>query len=492
MNGFRLLKHLSIYSTGSLLVAIAGFISFPILTRIFTVADYGVMNLVSVTMLLLLGVAKLGQQHSTIRFHSSSAATGNADDIAVFRSTAVGGMLVTSTVVMLVWLLVIFLVPAHWWNDPRVRGVFLLTAALIVIRTMDSAITNLMRAEQRSAALTVYSVSKRYAVLGVVVAALLLISPTLQGFFTATLIAETVAVLTLAVVVLRGVGLSASKFSPTLLRSMLAFGIPMVGYEISANILALGDRYALQFILGAEAVGVYSAAYNLCEYVQTIVIASVSQAAVPMYLKIWEEQGREPTERMLGNALYYYVLIAVPITFGLWSVAPELIGILASEKYLDGASSVPWIVAGMAIDGCMIMVAAGLYVQKQSKKIVALVLGAAILNALLNLLLIPTLGIKGSAIATFLSHLALAGAAYHAARGYVSVPLPWAAACRALISSLVMYSVISQIELPSEMAELVARVVAGAVIYAALILALDVQARKMTLSTLARVSKVVT
>jgi len=489
MNGFGLLKHLSIYSTGSLLVAIAGFISFPILTRIFTVADYGLLNLVSVTMLLLLGVAKLGQQHSTVRFHSISAATGDPGELATFRSTALGGMLATSVAVALIWFVVVFLLPAHWWNDSRVRGIFLLTAVLIVTRTMDSAISNLMRAEQRSAALTIYSVCKRYGVLAAVVATLLLISPTIHGFFTATIVAETAAVSILAIVILRGTGIGPARFSTPLLRSMLAFGIPMVGYEVSANILALGDRYALQFLLGPEAVGVYSAAYNLCEYVQTIVIASVSQAAVPMYLKIWEEQGREPTERMLGSALYFYVLLSLPMVFGMWAVAPELIGLLATDKYIDGASSVPWVMAGMSIDGCMIMVAAGLYVQKQTRKIAGLVIGAAVLNVLLNVALIPLLGIKGSAIATFFTHLGLAGAAYGVARKYVTVALPWGAATRSLFASAVMYAVVSAIELPVPSATLVVRVIAGALTYGLLILAIDVQARKVTLSTLSRVSR---
>ena len=43
----RLLVQASHYSFASLLSTLAGLISFPLLTRIFSVADYGVMNLIA-------------------------------------------------------------------------------------------------------------------------------------------------------------------------------------------------------------------------------------------------------------------------------------------------------------------------------------------------------------------------------------------------------------------------------------------------------------
>jgi Polysaccharide biosynthesis protein. len=49
---------------------LASIISFPILTRIFSVAEYGTMALVTSTILFLVGIGKLGLQHSVVRYYS--------------------------------------------------------------------------------------------------------------------------------------------------------------------------------------------------------------------------------------------------------------------------------------------------------------------------------------------------------------------------------------------------------------------------------------
>ena len=58
------------------------------------------------------------------------------------------------------------------------------------------------------------------------------------------------------------------------------FGVAM--NEFSGRILSMGDRYLIQNILGADSVGVYSAAYNLCDYIRSILLGSLVAAAQPM------------------------------------------------------------------------------------------------------------------------------------------------------------------------------------------------------------------
>jgi O-antigen/teichoic acid export membrane protein len=46
----RLLVHTSHYGLTSLFSMIAGLVTFPILTRVFSVAEYGTMNLIAATL----------------------------------------------------------------------------------------------------------------------------------------------------------------------------------------------------------------------------------------------------------------------------------------------------------------------------------------------------------------------------------------------------------------------------------------------------------
>ncbi len=50
----KLFSHALKYSVSSLLVTVAGFISFPIFTRLFSVAEYGLISYVSSALMVLL------------------------------------------------------------------------------------------------------------------------------------------------------------------------------------------------------------------------------------------------------------------------------------------------------------------------------------------------------------------------------------------------------------------------------------------------------
>ena len=66
----RLAAHFSRYSLASLLVTLASIVSFPFLTRIFPVADYGMMSLIGVLVTATAAVGKLGLQQAALRFYS--------------------------------------------------------------------------------------------------------------------------------------------------------------------------------------------------------------------------------------------------------------------------------------------------------------------------------------------------------------------------------------------------------------------------------------
>src|SRR5512138_2182370 len=98
------------------------------------------------------------------------------------------------------------------------------------------------------------------------------------------------------------------QFSWPLYSSMLAFGIPMMASELGGVVLNLSDRFVLQHFMGPEPLGLYSAAYNLCDYVQNILIFSMGQAIVPMYVRIWRQQGEPATRRFVQDSMHYYFL----------------------------------------------------------------------------------------------------------------------------------------------------------------------------------------
>jgi O-antigen/teichoic acid export membrane protein len=252
----------------------------------------------------------------------------------------------------------------------------------------------------------------------------------------------------------------------------------MIGYELAGVILNVGDRYVIEALLGTGPLGLYSAAYNMCDYVRSIFILSIGQAVVPIYMRMWAEDGAEATRSFLGQSLRQYVLLAAPVMAGVSAVGSELLPFLASDKYAGGTVVLPSVIAGMVFSGATAITGAGLFLHKRAVTIMTLVVTAAALNVGLNLVLIPRIGILGAALATLLAYAALLAATTAFSQREVTVPLPGGALLKAGLLALAMYVLVVQIDAGGRLATLVARVAAGVLIYGSGLLAVDSPTRE--------------
>ncbi len=479
----QLAVHVSHYSLASLLTTIAGFISFPLLTRIFSVGDYGVMSLVAASVTIAAAVGKMGVQHSVLRYHSEISAGKRPFTHRQLSSTTVLGALGTGLAAAAVLLAVTGLAPAGTLGDGRVRVLLAIMCVAVVMQVVGSSLVNFTRAEMRTKLLVIYQVAKKYAGLGLILIAVLLVSRTLTAFYLATALGEALAVVALALVLFRRGGLPRprlAEFSPALFKEMLRFGIPMmVGYELSGIVLAVGDRYVIEALIGPEPLGLYAAAYNMCEYVQLVFISSVGQAIMPIYMKTWDENGREATSAFIDQSLRSYALFGVPVVAGVAAVGSELLPALASSKYAAAGAVIPWVVAGMVVDGANAMVGAGLFIERRTRRIMAIIMSCAALNIGLNLVLVPRLGIVGSALATLVSYSATAVLLAVFGRRFLAVTLPWPTLARAGAASLLMYLVVTGLFGGHGLLTVAVRAATGAALYAVVMWAIDADARAL-------------
>jgi O-antigen/teichoic acid export membrane protein len=455
------------------------------MTRIFTVADYGAMNLIAATLTVSVALGKVGVQHSIIRYRSEITAGKGRFSAAQLYSTTFFGMSASGLSATLILLAAVELLPGRWLGDPRLKGLFAIAALVIVIQVFESVLFNFLRADQETTVLMKYQVGKRYLGLALVLLTLFVISRSLKAFYWATVATEALAIVVLAAVFFRregGIRIDRSDFSQPLYRELLGFGIPMmIGYEMSGIILAVGDRYVIHGAIGATALGLYSAAYNLCAYVQSTFVASVGQAVMPLYIQMWDQKGPEETAAFIARSLRTYILFGAPVIAGLASVGPQLLPSLASQKYASAAAILPWVIAGMVLEGANSMVAAGLFIHRKTKHIGAVVFSSAILNLALNLVLVPRIGIMGAAIATLVSYAVASCALAIVGRRFLQVSLPWMTTARASLAALAMYASLAYLCPGRHLLTVVVRALVGPPLYVLLIALIDPDARALVM-----------
>lgn len=475
----KLFVHISNYSLSGTAVTLGGLISFPLFTRLLTSDEYGLMSLIGATLTFLVAVGKLGMQHSALRFYSQAKGCTSEFGLSHYYPTVIIGMACTGLVATLIWLVGSGLIPATFWNDSRLPLLFMITSPLILLRVLDSTFTNILKAQERSGLVSIYAVLKRYGSIALILVTLFFIQKDLLGLYYATIISELILLIALALLARRSIETTFGRFSSPLFKSMLWFGIPMIGYEAAAIMLNIGDRFVIQYFVGPELLGAYSAAYNLCEYVEGIVIASMVSSALPMYLRLWEEDGKQAARNFIQQSLHYYFLIGFPIVGGLCAVGSDLLVFLASEKYISGSSIIPYVISGMTINGATVLFGAGLFIRKQSLKIMGLVGISALANILMNIVLVPHYGIEGAAIATLASLVGLTILTAIAASSSLRITIPWFSAVKFSMLSLCMYLVLDQIEINDKFVSLIMEVVIGIFLYAAMVMLFDTGARRL-------------
>jgi O-antigen/teichoic acid export membrane protein len=156
------------------------------------------------------------------------------------------------------------------------------------------------------------------------------------------------------------------------------------------------DAVLLRILEGPVAVGVYGVAYRFFEPL-LFVTWSLTHAATP---RLARESAGEPGrtfELALAATLAFYLPIAVGALF----TAPWLLEHLFGPRYLSADDAVMWLAAS-AVPYAVAHLARNAAIAAGQRRSIPAVAGVVLLvNVALNLVLIPSHGVTGAAIATF-------------------------------------------------------------------------------------------
>ncbi|MDA0207797.1 MAG: flippase [bacterium] len=156
------------------------------------------------------------------------------------------------------------------------------------------------------------------------------------------------------------------------------------------------DSFILNQLMGEAAVGVYAVAYKLTYAFQFLPLAFVAA----LYPAMSEAAGnQDQLKKQLTSAFWYLALIGVPIVFGIWAIAPDLITLVYSDAFLD--SVLPLQVLIFVLLFIFLDFPIGSLLNSNDRQMTKTVIGAAtmVLNIVFNLVLIPIFGITGASIA---------------------------------------------------------------------------------------------
>lgn len=117
-----------------------------------------------------------------------------------------------------------------------------------------------------------------------------------------------------------------------LAKELLGYGKHLLGSSVVYYFLTQGDDALVGKILGTAPLGLYGLAYRLSNMPATNITQVVSQVTFPAFSQIQEDLPALRSAYL--RTLRFVALIAVPMSGGMFALAPEIVGVVYGDRWL--------------------------------------------------------------------------------------------------------------------------------------------------------------
>lgn len=390
----HLLKDSLIYGVGSTVGKFIGVLLVPIFTRIFSPAEYGVIELIGAISSIVLFVLILGLDAAVGRFYYEAKDTKEKQTVISTGLFFQSGFSILSCIILLFYTDYIVI-----WVFKNLAYSSFLKVSIITIpfTTTISFLSTIFRINFAPWKYSGLVIAQVFLTASISIYLVVILRIGIIGVFYSSLITN---------VILTPIGLFLSRFNYSLvfsikkLKSLLSFGIPLVPASFSLLILNLADRFFLMHYSTLEQVGLYSIGIKLSSLL-LLIVSAFQLGWGPFAFSISKEK---VAKEVYSKVLTYYMLLSSFIAIGLSIFAYDILKIVTTSQYVEGFKVVGMLSFGVIAYGAYYIVSIGVHLTNKTSHIAWTLTVAAVMNLLLNFLLVPEYGMLGASFATLVSY----------------------------------------------------------------------------------------
>ena len=201
------------------------------------------------------------------------------------------------------------------------------------------------------------------------------------------------------------------------------------------------DTILIGYFLNSEEVGIYRIAFQLAA-VSAVTVTVFNSVLFPRISRWHAENDIAMIQLTLSKAITYCLILAIPVTAGGVLLSDKLMYFLYGASFQSGSSCLIILLFAQIANIFMYLFTMCLNGIDKPRYSFYVTLISAILNIILNIVLIPVFGVTGAAAAMLLTMLINAGLAYAFLKAVVTVPLELRSIGYMIGSSMVMACVV--------------------------------------------------
>lgn len=390
----KVLTQSGIYWAAMMLSKTIGFFLIPLYTSYLDPKDYGVLELLTVTVDIMSLIIGLQLVHAVAKFYTDAPSLEEKKQvistsmllISLFSLLFFSGMLMLAgEISMLIF------------DDYDHELLLQMTFVSAILGIVNQVPLLFLRIQDKAIFFVVVTLSSFFLSVSLTIVFIVYMDMGVFGIILANLIAVVIVSVVLIFYTLRQVGLS---FNVGTCIAMVSYSAPLIPGVIGLFVLNFSDRFFLNEYGSMEEVGIYAIGYKFGFLLSALVISPFMLVWGVKMFEIYNEKNRN---EILNKVLIWFAAVLLCLAALISIFIEEILTIMTNPKYYDAAIIVPIIAIAYVFTGLMKIVSTPLYAEKRTGLIGMANLSAAIVCLALNFLLIPSYGGLGAAFSTLLS-----------------------------------------------------------------------------------------
>lgn len=388
-----LLQRTGIYMIFDVLSKAIPFALLPILTRYLTPAEYGVVAMFGIFQSLLAPIIGLNTAGGITVFFFRM----EKDAFRTYVGSVIFILLGTS--LLMFFLALLFLEPLGRLFELSDAWVMLAIAAAVGQFFTLMNLT-LWQVEENPKAFGLYQLSQTIANVSFALFLVVAMDAGVDGrLWSIVLPALIFGALSLWVIMRRGY--VQFDWQPAMLKRALRFGVPLLPHSLSSIAKSSADRFFITSIVGIQATGIYSVAWQFGNIV-FLVAFSFNKAFGPYLFGLLKKGGRDVKSRLVRYTYWYFAgILAFAACLG--AVSNAVVPYVLGNEFSEAATFIFWIAVAFSFDGMYFMVVNYIFYESRTDLLVPMTTGGAVLHIALSYWFITMWGAIGAAYAQLIS-----------------------------------------------------------------------------------------
>ncbi len=469
-------KHLKQLAGDSLIYGISGIISrmisvflVPLYTRLFAPEDYGIINLVNTTFLLIGLVIVFALDNSAARWFYDTNDT--VEQKKTFGSW-IWFQVIASVIVAIILILFSAPIAVRLLKVEHGGELYIILPSLsLITTTLPNILTNWYRVQRRAKSTVLFTLSQSLTTIVLTILFVLKLHWGVVGVFAAF----TVSSLLFSIIAMQQMWswLSINYLNLIRLKEMLRFALPMLPAALAYWLLNSTDSYFLLFFKGKTEVGLFGVGAMLASGIG-LFTGAFQQAWGPFAYSIID---KPDAKNVYASVFLYYGYGLGFLSACLMMFAPEVLMIFTTKTYYSASWVAGILGYNLMLIGFSYIAIIGVSISKTTVPYAIAMLYAAIATILLDILMIPLWGKEGSALATVLAQLIVPCYLFYKGQKVYQIPYDFKKVALVLILLLAVSVGVRLISFPNFYIQIAAKIGIAICILLVLLFNLKIKAK---------------